>query len=263
MRQIFIVAALLAVSGCATTQGIPTTAEPVDVRIIGFNDFHGALDPPKAATEFTNAAGDKIRVPSGGVAYLASAVDSLKAGQSNTVVVAAGDLIGASPLSSSLFLDEPSVIAMNMIGLEFNAVGNHEFDRGTEELLRCGGFSLVVLSGVEPDATETVRLSRAAREGGGAFVALTPHAAMASLRLTSSILPRGYDWEPSPFGEPAQVRRARILVHAHSLGWSAKTELVLPVSQHALRFALDSGIADRRGVLGGSKKKTTRQLAQR
>ncbi len=135
--------------------------------------------------------------------------------------------------------------------------------RGTEELLRCGGFALVVLSGVEPDATETVRLSRAVREGGGAFVALTPHAAMASLRLTSSILPRGYDWEPSPFGEPAQVRRARILVHAHSLGWSAKTELVLPVSQHTLRCALDSGIADRRGVLAGSKRKATRRLAQR
>lgn len=134
--------------------------------------------------------------------------------------------------------------------------------RGTEELLRCGGFALVVLSGIEPDATETVRLSRAAREGGGAFVALTPHAAMASLRLTSSILPRGYDWEPSPFGEPAQVRRARILVHAHSLGWSAKTELVLPVSQHALRYALDSGTVDRRGVLP-ARKKVRRQLAQR
>ena len=150
MRQIFIVAALLAVSGCATTQGIPTTAEPVDVRIIGFNDFHGALDPPKAATEFTNAAGDKIRVPSGGVAYLASAVDSLKAGQSNTVVVAAGDLIGASPLSSSLFLDEPSVMAMNMIGLEFNAVGNHEFDRGTEELLRIQSGGCEKYTAVEP-----------------------------------------------------------------------------------------------------------------
>ncbi len=135
--------------------------------------------------------------------------------------------------------------------------------RGAEELLRCGGFALVVLSGVELDATETVRLSRAAREGGGAFVALTPHAAMASLRLTSSILPRGYDWEPNPFGEPAQVRRARILVHAHSLGWSAKTELVLPVSQHALRCALDPGVVDRRGVLPGSRKQTTRQLAQR
>ena len=134
--------------------------------------------------------------------------------------------------------------------------------RGTEELLRCGGFALVVLSGIEPDATETVRLSRAAREGGGAFVALTPHAAMASLRLTSSILPRGYDWDPSPFGEPAQVRRARVLVHAHSLGWSAKTELVLPVSQHVLRSGLDSGIVDRRGVLPAPRR-TKRQRAQR
>ena len=67
--------------------------------LVGFNDFHGHLDPPKATTEITNATGEKIRVPSGGVAYLASAVDSLKAGQQNTVVVAAGDLIGASPLS--------------------------------------------------------------------------------------------------------------------------------------------------------------------
>ncbi len=134
--------------------------------------------------------------------------------------------------------------------------------RGTEELLRCGGFALVVLSGIEPDATETVRLSRAVREGGGAFVALTPHAAMASLRLTSSILPRGYDWDASPFGEPAEVRRARVLVHAHSLGWSAKTELVLPVSQHALRRALDAGVVDRRGALAGSRKKSGRRLAR-
>ena len=136
MKHIYIIASLLALSGCATTQGLSDSANPVDVRIIGFNDFHGHLDPPKAATETINASGEKIRVPSGGVAYLASAVDSLKAGQTNTVVVAAGDLIGASPLSSSLFLDEPSVMAMNMVGLEFNAVGNHEFDRGTAELLR-------------------------------------------------------------------------------------------------------------------------------
>lgn len=136
MKHNYIIASLLALSGCATTQGLSENANPVDVRIIGFNDFHGHLDPPKAATETINASGEKIRVPSGGVAYLASAVDSLKAGQTNTVVVAAGDLIGASPLSSSLFLDEPSVMAMNMVGLEFNAVGNHEFDRGTAELLR-------------------------------------------------------------------------------------------------------------------------------
>ena len=150
MRQIFIAAALLALSGCATTKDILTAAEPVDVRIIGFNDFHGHLDPPKAATETVNAAGEKVRVPSGGVAYLASAVDSLRAGQKNTVVVAAGDLIGASPLSSSLFLDEPSIMAMNMIGLEFNAVGNHEFDRGTEELLRIQSGGCEKHTAVEP-----------------------------------------------------------------------------------------------------------------
>ena len=97
-----------------------------------------------------NAAGEKVRVPSGGVAYLASAVDSLKAGQKNTVVVAAGDLISASPLSSSLFLDEPSIMAMNMVGLEFNAVGNHEFDRGTEELLRIQSGGCEKYTAAEP-----------------------------------------------------------------------------------------------------------------
>ena len=136
MRQNYLIAAVLTLSGCATTQVLRDTAAPVDVRIIGFNDFHGALDPPKAATEITNSTGEKVHIPSGGVAYLASAIDSLKADAPNNVVVAAGDLIGASPLSSSLFLDEPTIIAMDMVGLEFNAVGNHEFDRGAQELLR-------------------------------------------------------------------------------------------------------------------------------
>ena len=44
--------------------------------------------------------------------------------------------IGASPLLSALFHDEPTVEAMNEIGLDVNAVGNHEFDEGTDELLR-------------------------------------------------------------------------------------------------------------------------------
>ncbi len=52
------------------------------------------------------------------------------------MVVSAGDLIGASPLLSALFHDEPTIEAMNMIGLDLNAVGNHEFDEGAAELLR-------------------------------------------------------------------------------------------------------------------------------
>lgn len=136
MKKLLYILVPLALSGCASTRMANEAGAPVDIRIIGINDFHGALDPPRAATEALNVAGEKVRIPSGGVAYLASAIDSLKEGAPNNVVVGAGDLIGASPLSSSLFLDEPSIMAMGMAGLEYNAVGNHEFDRGTEELLR-------------------------------------------------------------------------------------------------------------------------------
>lgn len=136
MKKLVYVLIPMALSGCASTRMANEAVAPVDIRIIGINDFHGHLDPPRAATETVNAAGEKVRIPSGGVAYLASAIDSLKSDAPNHVVVGAGDLIGASPLSSSLFLDEPSIMAMDMVGLEFNAVGNHEFDRGTQELLR-------------------------------------------------------------------------------------------------------------------------------
>ena len=132
----FLPLALLALSACATTQQASAPATPVDIRLIAINDFHGHLDPPKQAVEATAADGSKIRIPAGGAAYLASAIDALKADAPNNAVVAAGDLIGGTPLSSSLFLDEPAIMAMNMVGLEFNAAGNHEFDRGTDELLR-------------------------------------------------------------------------------------------------------------------------------
>lgn len=137
MRHLLLILALLPLSACAGYRvAEKTPAAPVDVRIIGINDFHGSLDFPKLSIEMTNAKGEKVRVPAGGAAYLASAVDSLRAGHPNSIVVGAGDLIGASPLSSSLFLDEPAIVAMNMIGMEFNAVGNHEFDRGPAELKR-------------------------------------------------------------------------------------------------------------------------------
>ncbi|MCJ2180651.1 bifunctional metallophosphatase/5'-nucleotidase [Novosphingobium sp. 2580] len=108
----------------------------VEVGIIAINDFHGALEPPRAAVAAPDQKGGSIPVPAGGAAWLASAVDQLKAQHPNHVVVAAGDLTSASQLASSLHLDEPAVGVMNRIGLEFNAVGNHEFDRGWKELQR-------------------------------------------------------------------------------------------------------------------------------
>jgi hypothetical protein len=120
--------------------------------------------------------------------------------------------------------------------------------RSADELLRSGGFALVVLAGAEPEGTETVRLSRAAREGGGAFVALTANASLASLRLTSRILPHSYRWRRDPFGDPAEVQDATVQVRARSLGWNAHTQLRIPVMRYDLRLSLDPGLADRRGL---------------
>lgn len=131
MRRLLAIAALALSTGCATTRPTDRASAPVDVHIVALNDFHGALEPPKTAI----AAGE-VRVPAGGAAYLASAVAKLKAAHPHHVVVSAGDLTSASPFVSSQFLDEPTVAAMNLIGLDLNAVGNHEFDRGPAELKR-------------------------------------------------------------------------------------------------------------------------------
>jgi hypothetical protein len=126
--------------------------------------------------------------------------------------------------------------------------------RAAEELLRCGGFGLIVLTGSEPAGTEMVRLSRAAREGGAAFVALTSHTSMASVRITSRIMPHSYVWRRSPFGDPAEACSAMIRVRAQSLGWNRHTELRIPIVQHDVRSALEPGLPDRRGLRKATAK---------
>lgn len=136
MRIVLSIALAAALSGCATIPRTSGTSAPVEVQILGLNDFHGALEPPRSSVAAVDEHGAEIRVPAGGAAHLATAVARLRAGHANTITVAAGDLTSASPFASSQFLDEPAVMAMNMIGLELNAVGNHEFDRGPAELKR-------------------------------------------------------------------------------------------------------------------------------
>src|SRR6185437_10948878 len=91
--------------------------------------------------------------------------------------------------------------------------------RAAEELLRSGGFSLLVLAGAEPQGTETVRLTRAAREGGAALVTVGSAAAMASLRLTSALV--HYRWRRTPFGDPAVPHDATVRVNARTVGFTA------------------------------------------
>jgi len=116
----------------AAKQGPPVIMDrsQVEVQILALNDFHGNLLPP------SGSSGRVGSVNAGGAEYLATHVQNLEATNANTIVVSAGDLIGASPLLSALFHDEPTIEAMNLIGLDLNAVGNHEFDEGTTELSR-------------------------------------------------------------------------------------------------------------------------------
>ena len=104
------------------------------MQLIGINDFHGHLESTTPGTIAPSPA--EPRVPAGGAEYLATHIRQMQRQNRNSLVVSAGDLIGASPLLSALFHDEPTIEAWNKIGLDLNAVGNHEFDEGAAELLR-------------------------------------------------------------------------------------------------------------------------------
>jgi 5'-nucleotidase len=110
----------------------------VNVQILALNDFHGNLQPPAGSSgriTLPPAEGGGT-VDAGGSQYLATWIKNLEAGHARSIFVSAGDMIGASPLISALFHDEPSIESFNLMGLDVNAVGNHEFDEGTAELKR-------------------------------------------------------------------------------------------------------------------------------
>jgi 5'-nucleotidase len=114
------------------------SAPPVDLRILAINDFHGYLKPPAGGIRIADPADKtkKIAVAAGGAEHMATLVKQLRQDQKNTIFVAAGDLIGASPFLSAMFHDEPTIESLSMMGLEITSVGNHEFDEGKAELKR-------------------------------------------------------------------------------------------------------------------------------
>lgn len=114
------------------------TGAPVHVTMLAINDLHGNLQPPPDGIRIDDPDDKtrKIRVPAGGVEHMATLVKQLRSSQPNSVFVAAGDLIGASPFLSAMFHDEPTIKSLSMMGMDIAAVGNHEFDEGKDELLR-------------------------------------------------------------------------------------------------------------------------------
>jgi 5'-nucleotidase len=152
--------AIFAFASCDSGDGVNPAPHVATVQILAINDFHGNLEPPTGSSGLVVASGSDpigatdagarmteagtLTVPAGGAAYLAAQIKQLKSTNPNTMVVSAGDLTGASPLLSNLFKDEPTILAMNKIGLDVEGVGNHDFDRGLAELtrLQSGGCSL-------------------------------------------------------------------------------------------------------------------------
>jgi 5'-nucleotidase len=132
-----LAAAMLAIALDPASHAMVQAAS-VDVRILAINDFHGNLRPPAGGISIADP-GDKTRkinVAAGGAEHMATLVKQLRQGAKNTIFVAAGDLIGASPFLSAMFHDEPTIESLSMMGLEVASVGNHEFDEGKDELLR-------------------------------------------------------------------------------------------------------------------------------
>jgi 5'-nucleotidase len=137
-----VAAALLVLPAVAAAKKSDTR-----VQLLAINDLHGHLAPNTPGTIQVGCCNPVITngvqtgwtqktVPAGGIAYLATHIDALRNTNRNTITVGAGDLIGASPLVSALFHDEPTIEALNSIGMDVSGVGNHEFDEGIDELLR-------------------------------------------------------------------------------------------------------------------------------
>jgi 5'-nucleotidase len=134
MVRKLVATALLALAGCATRPVAPVA--PIEVQILALNDFHGNLERPAGEIRIRLPSDQVATMAAGGAAVLGAELAKLRAGHPNSITVAAGDLIGASPLTSAYFLDEPAIEALNLMGLDLASVGNHEFDKGAAELFR-------------------------------------------------------------------------------------------------------------------------------
>lgn len=128
-RSAALVAGAFFLASCATAP-----QAPIEINLVAMNDFHGNLE----ASKFTHTGpdGKPVTVQAGGIEAMAAAVHAWRAQDPQLVLVGAGDLVGGTPAVSSMWNDEPTINALNLLGMNFSSVGNHEFDSGRIELMR-------------------------------------------------------------------------------------------------------------------------------
>jgi len=178
-------------TGPASSSPNASGNETFEVQILAINDLRGQLEPPQGkATVGYDSRCEPFQVEVGGAEYLSTIIKGLVATNPDTILVSAGDNIGASPLVSALFHDEPTIEALSLMGFDYSAVGNHEFDEGPEELLRMqrgcchpeagcqdgdrfvgAGFRYLAANVIDETTGETLFPPYAIREVGGVPVA--------------------------------------------------------------------------------------------
>lgn len=154
--RLLVAAATLATAGALAAAALPASASAggddrgaaghghgqgryQDVQLLSFNDLHGNLEPPAGSSGRVTEVqpdGTTKTIDAGGVEYLATHLREARKGHRYSITAAGGDMVGASPLLSGLFHDEPTVEALNKLDLDVTSVGNHEFDEGAKELAR-------------------------------------------------------------------------------------------------------------------------------
>lgn len=145
VAAIVLAASLAAsLSACSTRLPAPSaapvsasvaTSKLVQIELVTLNDFHGNLEPSKYVWDSANGGGART-IEAGGIDTIGAALQAWRREDPQLLLVGAGDLVGASPAISSMWADEPTIGAMNLLGLRASSVGNHEFDAGRVELLR-------------------------------------------------------------------------------------------------------------------------------
>src|SRR6478609_5782976 len=172
------------------------------VRVIAINDFHGHLQP------------DANAEPAGGAVALAATLARLRANAPGAIFVSTGDLIGASPLPSALAHDEPTLQLFAQLGVEANAIGNHELDGGLAELRRqekLAGFPFLSANLVDAvSATPAFAPYRVVERGGVriAFVGATVGNALKPLE-PSTVPDLRIDEEVAALNAQARVLEAQ------------------------------------------------------
>ncbi len=112
-----------------------TAHELVDVQLLNITDLHGYLQgPPAGGSVITGAGGRRYTV--GGVATMAAHLERLRAGRRNSIFFAPGDLFSGWEFDACSLADEPTIEALNRLGLDFATAGNHEFDKSPAFLIR-------------------------------------------------------------------------------------------------------------------------------